>query len=119
MPFLVGIGQADVTGPAADVNMMGYALLEQTARGVHTRQHARAYLLAELAQQRFIMVVVDQAMVTQMLTVHVIRKLQSSLHSRCQPGMHSMACMQLKPRRSLPAAVWCRTRLDCSREAGL
>jgi neutral ceramidase len=51
VPFLVGIGKADVTGPAADVNMMGYALLEQTARGLHTRQHARAYLVADSAQQ--------------------------------------------------------------------
>jgi hypothetical protein len=51
VPFLVGIGKADVTGPAADVNMMGYALLEQTARGLHTRQHARAYLLADSASQ--------------------------------------------------------------------
>lgn len=50
-PFLLGIGKADVTGPAADVNMMGYALLEQTAKGLHNRQWARAYLVADSASQ--------------------------------------------------------------------
>lgn len=45
--FLVGIGTSDVTGPAADVNMMGYAVLNQTAKGIHTRQFARAYVFAD------------------------------------------------------------------------
>jgi len=45
--YLVGIGTSDVTGPAADVNMMGYAVLNQTAKGIHTRQFARAYVFAD------------------------------------------------------------------------
>lgn len=49
--YLVGIGKSDVTGPAADVNMMGYASLEQTAKGIHTRQYARAYVVADSAMQ--------------------------------------------------------------------
>jgi neutral ceramidase len=49
--YLVGIGKSDVTGPAADVNMMGYAVLEQTAKGIHTRQFARAYVFADAASQ--------------------------------------------------------------------
>ena len=49
--YLVGIGKADVTGPAADVNMMGYAVMNQTARGIHTRQYARAYAFADAEQQ--------------------------------------------------------------------
>jgi neutral ceramidase len=47
----VGIGRADVTGPAADVNLMGYAVLNQTAKGIHTRQYARAYVFADAAMQ--------------------------------------------------------------------
>lgn len=31
--YQVGVGTSDVTGPAAEVNLMGYAMLEQTARG--------------------------------------------------------------------------------------
>jgi neutral ceramidase len=49
--YLVGIGKRDVTGPAADVNMMGYAVLEQTAKGIHTRQFARAYVFADSTSQ--------------------------------------------------------------------
>lgn len=45
--FRVGIGHADVTGPAADVNLLGYAILDQTARGLHTRQYARAFLVMD------------------------------------------------------------------------
>jgi neutral ceramidase len=49
--YFVGIGRADVTGPAADVNLMGYAVLNQTAKGIHTRQYARAYVFADSAMQ--------------------------------------------------------------------
>lgn len=49
--YSVGIGRADVTGPAAEVNLMGYAVLNQTAKGIHTRQYARAYVFADSAMQ--------------------------------------------------------------------
>lgn len=48
-PFLVGAGIADATGPAADVNFMGYAMPSQTARGIHFRQRARAFVIADAA----------------------------------------------------------------------
>lgn len=35
--YLVGLGSYDITGPAADVNLMGYAKIEQVASGVHLR----------------------------------------------------------------------------------
>jgi neutral ceramidase len=44
---LVHAGIADVTGPAADVNMMGYAMPQQLVAGVHTRLWARAFLVAD------------------------------------------------------------------------
>lgn len=49
--YLVGIGKADVTGPAADVGMMAYAVMNQTTKGIHTRQYARAYVVADAEQQ--------------------------------------------------------------------
>lgn len=45
--YLVGIGRSDVTGPAAEVNFMGYAVMNQTGRGIHTRQFARAFVFAD------------------------------------------------------------------------
>ena len=35
--YLIGLGSYDITGLAADVNMMGYANKEQIASGVHFR----------------------------------------------------------------------------------
>jgi neutral ceramidase len=45
--YLAGVGIADVTGPAAEVNMMGYAVMEQSAKGIHTRQWARAFIFGD------------------------------------------------------------------------
>ncbi|KAL9316790.1 hypothetical protein ACSQ67_017791 [Phaseolus vulgaris] len=44
--YLIGVGSHDITGPAADVNMMGYANTEQIASGVHFRLRARAFILS-------------------------------------------------------------------------
>jgi neutral ceramidase len=44
---LLHAGIADVTGPAADVNMMGYAMPQQVVSGVHTRLWARAFIVAD------------------------------------------------------------------------
>ena len=45
--YLIGRGKHDVTGPAAEVGMMGYADPEQIASGIHDRQWARAFVIAE------------------------------------------------------------------------
>ena len=39
-----GTGIYDITGPASDVNLMGYAAPEQTAQGIHFRLRARAFV---------------------------------------------------------------------------
>ena len=41
------MGSYDITGPAADVNMMGYANTEQVASGIHFRLKSRAFIVAE------------------------------------------------------------------------
>ncbi|KAL9319985.1 hypothetical protein ACSQ67_011824 [Phaseolus vulgaris] len=43
--YLVGLGSYDITGPASDVNMMGYANTGQTASGIHFRLRAQHELL--------------------------------------------------------------------------
>jgi neutral ceramidase len=40
----VGTGIYDVTGPAADINFMGYAMMGQVGRGIHTRLRSRAFV---------------------------------------------------------------------------
>lgn len=45
--YLVGLGSYDITGPAADVNMMGYANMEQIASGIHFGLRAQTFIVAE------------------------------------------------------------------------
>lgn len=44
--MLVGVGMSDITGPIAEVVMMGYADGDQKAAGIHTRLYARAFIFA-------------------------------------------------------------------------
>mmetsp|Transcript_14122 Transcript_14122/g.42621 ORF Transcript_14122/g.42621 Transcript_14122/m.42621 type:complete len:771 (+) Transcript_14122:129-2441(+) len=76
--YLLGTGIADVTGPAADVNMMGYAMPQQTVAGLHTRLWARAFIVADPSdiRKRFVFVNLDACMASQAVTLAVHKKLQ-------------------------------------------
>ena len=45
--YWIGTGIYDMTGPAAQINLMGYAKTSQTAHGIHQRLRARAFVVAE------------------------------------------------------------------------
>uniref|UniRef100_H2YVZ6 Neutral ceramidase n=1 Tax=Ciona savignyi TaxID=51511 RepID=H2YVZ6_CIOSA len=51
--YMVGVGRADITGPAADVNMMGYANPNQISGGLHMRQYSRAFLVQQGGTRRY------------------------------------------------------------------
>lgn len=74
--YLIGTGIYDITGPAAEVGMMGYAEPAQRTNGVHDRQWARAFIIAEANGKRVIFVNVDQGAVFQSITQGVVSKLQ-------------------------------------------
>ncbi|KAA8537441.1 hypothetical protein F0562_026872 [Nyssa sinensis] len=75
---MIGVGSYDMTGPAADVNMMGYANLEQNTAGIHFRLRARAFIVAESSQgPRFAFVNLDAGMASQLVTIKVLERLQS------------------------------------------
>src|SRR5262249_33978321 len=44
--FQIGSGIYDITGPAAEVGMMGYGRLDQKTSGIHVRLRARAVVIA-------------------------------------------------------------------------
>ncbi|KAF6266801.1 neutral ceramidase [Scenedesmus sp. NREL 46B-D3] len=77
--YLVGAGKADITGPVADVNLMGYAMPLQIARGLHIRLYARAFVFAESSnnRQRFVYVVADACMSSQLVTLRVLQRLEA------------------------------------------
>ncbi|PNY00923.1 neutral ceramidase, partial [Trifolium pratense] len=76
--YLVGLGSYDITGPAADVNMMGYANAEQIASGVHFRLRSRAFIVAEPKGNRVVFVNLDACMASQLVTIKVLERLKAS-----------------------------------------
>lgn len=76
--YLIGVGSYDMTGPAAEVNLMGYANLEQNAAGVHFRLRARTFIVAESPHgARFAFVNLDAGMASQLVTIRVLERLRS------------------------------------------
>ncbi|XVF55141.1 hypothetical protein PTKIN_Ptkin06aG0012500 [Pterospermum kingtungense] len=98
--YLVGLGSYDITGPAADVNMMGYANMEQIASGIHFRLRARTFIVAEPHGNRVVFVNLDACMASQIVTIKVLERLKarygelyteknvaiSGIHSHAGPG---------------------------------
>lgn len=76
--FWVGAGIHDITGPAADVMMMGYVHLKQTTAGIHTRLRSRAFVISDpRSGKRVAMVTIDQMSVPDAVTSKVIEKLRA------------------------------------------
>eukprot|EP00878_Enallax_costatus_P043384 GHUV01051348.1.p1 GENE.GHUV01051348.1~~GHUV01051348.1.p1 ORF type:complete len:242 (+),score=47.48 GHUV01051348.1:74-799(+) len=61
---------------------MGYAMPEQTAHGIHIRLYARAFIFAEAGNptKRFLLVNIDAAMPSQLLTRKLVQKLQAEFN---------------------------------------
>jgi len=75
--YLIGMGSYDITGPAADVNMMGYANTGQSAAGVHIRLRARVFIVAEPASaKRVVFVNLDACMASMAVTLRVLSRLK-------------------------------------------
>lgn len=97
---LIGLGSYDITGPAADVNMMGYANMDQTTSGIHFRLRARTFIVAEPQGKSVVFVNLDACMGSQLVTLKVIERLKarygdlyteenvaiSGIHTHAGPG---------------------------------
>lgn len=76
--YLIGLGSYDITGPAADVNFMGYANPSQTAAGIHFRLRARTFIAASASDKttRFAFVNLDACMGSDIVTLKVLESLK-------------------------------------------
>jgi neutral ceramidase len=72
--YLVGAGMYDVTGPAAEVGMMGFADTDQKTAGLFNRLRARAYIIGD-GQKRVVFVSSDLGMIFQSVKQGVIAKI--------------------------------------------
>ncbi|KAL8524294.1 hypothetical protein ACS0TY_014026 [Phlomoides rotata] len=65
-----------MTGPAAGVNMMGYANFQQVTGGIHFRLRARAFIVVD-GPSRIAFVNLDAGMASQLLTIKLLQRLKS------------------------------------------
>ncbi|XP_065878077.1 neutral ceramidase 1-like [Euphorbia lathyris] len=98
--YLIGLGSYDITGPAADVNMMGYANSDQIASGIHFRLRARSFIVGEPQGNRLLFVNLDACMASQLVNIKVLERLKarygdlyteknvaiSGIHTHAGPG---------------------------------
>ncbi|KAH7314758.1 hypothetical protein KP509_21G019100 [Ceratopteris richardii] len=100
--YLIGLGSHDITGPAADVNLMGYANPSQNAAGIHFRLRARTFIIAspDDSNLRFAFVNLDACMASDIVTQKVVESLKerygelysernvaiSGIHTHSGPG---------------------------------
>eukprot|EP01087_Luapelamoeba_hula_P002224 TRINITY_DN1191_c0_g1_i1.p1 TRINITY_DN1191_c0_g1~~TRINITY_DN1191_c0_g1_i1.p1 ORF type:complete len:709 (+),score=67.90 TRINITY_DN1191_c0_g1_i1:16-2142(+) len=99
----VGSGIFDITGPAAEIGMMGYAMVNQTTAGLHFRLRARAFIFDDGAQ-RVVYASTDSCMIYTAVKRVVVQLLQakfgptlytqqnvmlSGIHTHSGPGGYS------------------------------
>jgi neutral ceramidase len=102
--FLVGRGLSDITGEAAECGMLGYGKADQQTEGIHTRQRARAFVIAEGADgPRVLLIVNDLPLMFDSVHQEVLRRLDqrygsrytagntmiTATHTHCAPGGYS------------------------------
>ncbi len=74
--FQVGAGIYDVTGPAAELAMMGYAMTDQKTKGIHQRLRSRAFVISSPCNgKRAVFVSADLGQVFQAVKQQVMEKL--------------------------------------------
>ncbi|MCM2323760.1 MAG: neutral/alkaline ceramidase [Oligoflexia bacterium] len=82
--YRIGAAREDITGPAAEVGMMGYATPGQKSRGIQTRLYSRAFVMESLDRARRVAFVsTDLAFVTQAVKLEVVKRLATLL-----PGLY-------------------------------
>eukprot|EP01133_Synstelium_polycarpum_P015946 gene15946-18959_t len=103
--YQIGTGIYDITGPAAETGMMGYAMPGQVTGGLHFRLRARAFVFVDSNGNRAVYVSNDACMIFQAVKLQVVILLEehfgpgvyttdnvllSGTHTHSGPGGYSM-----------------------------
>eukprot|EP00003_Mantamonas_plastica_P000476 TRINITY_DN103_c0_g1_i7.p1 TRINITY_DN103_c0_g1~~TRINITY_DN103_c0_g1_i7.p1 ORF type:complete len:696 (-),score=187.40 TRINITY_DN103_c0_g1_i7:605-2692(-) len=105
--YQVGAGVYDLTGPAAETGMMGYAMVNQRTHGLHFRLRARTVIIEDHQGKRIVHTSSDTCMIYHAVKVEVIKRLQekygdmydfdnvllSGIHTHSGPGGYSWYIM--------------------------
>jgi neutral ceramidase len=81
--YLVGTGIHDITGPAAEVGMMGYSMPYQKTEGIQMRLRSRAFVVASKDRSKCVAVVsADLGQLFHAVKHEVVKKLQADTNLR-------------------------------------
>jgi hypothetical protein len=84
--YLIGRSLADITLPVVGVQMLGFVRPDQISEGLHQRQYARTFVIADAAgKNRVAMVTCDIAFPTHTLKLAVLDRLREKLGERMPP----------------------------------
>ncbi|KAJ8730528.1 hypothetical protein PYW08_001941 [Mythimna loreyi] len=75
LPYRVGVGIADMTGPCVEITFMGYAEVGQSGRGLHLRQFARSFIFVK-GNTRIVLVTAEVQAVGIAVRREVVKNLQ-------------------------------------------
>jgi len=76
--YNVGQGIHDITGPAAEVRLMGFANPAQVSHGIHNRQWARTFIIEDpITANRVVFATIDAGMAFQGVTQAVLARLNA------------------------------------------
>ncbi|XP_054155044.1 uncharacterized protein LOC128953578 [Oppia nitens] len=75
--YQIGTGIADVTGPAAEINMMGYAVVGQDTSGIHLRLFSRTVIVVDNTGNRIVYINCDLQGIAQIVKIQVIEELKA------------------------------------------
>lgn len=102
--FSIGTGIYDITGPAAELGMMGYSMPDQKTQGISMRLRSRAFVVADpVSGKRVAFVSADTGIIPQGVKQRVVALLQakygglytdknvliSANHTHSAPGAYS------------------------------
>jgi len=80
--FYIGSGIYDITGPAAELGMMGYSMPDQKTEGISMRLRSRAFVVADPGSgKRVVFVNADTGIIAQGVKQRVVELLQNTYGS--------------------------------------
>src|SRR5690606_6214474 len=75
--YLIGSGIYDVTGPAAELGMMGMATIDQKTEGIQSRLFSRAFIVCDQNNnKRVVILSADILTCTQAVKTEVVKRLK-------------------------------------------
>lgn len=79
--YNLGVGIADITGPAADVGLMGYGELDQVASGVHFRLYARSFIISD-GVKNIVIVICDLGGISTLVKMEVSKLAKTTFRGK-------------------------------------